>query len=155
MKKRKGSSSREGSAARHRPHLGVLLERARRRLYDQVARDAHQAGFTELRPAHAAVFAFLPADGTRLTELARRAQVTKQSMGELVRDLERSGYLVQLPDPADGRAKIVTFTDRGRVANEVGILAVSSVEDEWAERIGADRARELRATLEALTELRD
>jgi DNA-binding MarR family transcriptional regulator len=152
MKKSKLSSERAEHSSRRHPHLGVLLERARRRLYDRVAQETHEAGFTELRPAHGSVFAFLPTGGARLTALARRAQITKQSMGELVRDLEVLGYVAQLPDPADGRAKIVTFTDRGRAANEAGILAVRNVEHEWAERIGADRAKELRATLEALTE---
>ena len=50
----------------------------------------------------------------RSPTLAERAQMTKQSMGELVRHLEAHGYVERMPDPADGRAKLVRATDRGR-----------------------------------------
>src|SRR4051812_21630899 len=71
--------------------------------------DRNHPGITS---SHAKVFEHL-GDGARLTDLAERAQITKQSMGELVRSLERLGYVEREPDPADGRAYIVRATAHG------------------------------------------
>ena len=60
------------------------------------------------------VLQYLDDAGTRVSVLAERAQITKQSMAELVAHLERHGYVERVPDPADGRAKLVRATDRGR-----------------------------------------
>src|SRR6187402_3130497 len=90
--------------SREHPHLGVLLHRARRLLDEEIVSALAAAGFHNLRIGHEAVFSFMPARGTRLTELARRARITKQSMGELVRELEALGYVERAADPADGRA---------------------------------------------------
>src|SRR5436305_12397169 len=72
-----------------------------------------EAGFDDIRPAHTAVFQHIEAAGSRLTDLAERAQIAKQSMGYLVDYLERRGYLERRPDPSDRRAAIVCLTDRG------------------------------------------
>ena len=71
-------------------------------------------GHPEVRAAHGAVFEFLDDAGTRVSVLADRARMTKQSMTELVAHLERHGYVERVPDPADGRAKLVRATARGR-----------------------------------------
>jgi DNA-binding MarR family transcriptional regulator len=138
-------------STREHPHLGVLLARARRIVDGAILEALHGAGFTDLRDAHEAVFAFLPGTGTTLTELARRARMTKQSMGELVRDLEGLGYVERVPDPNDRRAKIITFTEKGRRADEVGVRAVLATEAGWRRRYGAQRVGEVRALLEELT----
>jgi len=87
-------------STREHPHLGVLLERGRRLLADALVARFQAAGYGDLRVAHGSVFAFLPPGGTRLTELARRARMTKQSMGELVRELERLSPLAPREDLA-------------------------------------------------------
>jgi len=71
-------------------------------------------GFDNLRPAHSALFRNIERDGSRISDLAARAGMTKQSMAELVRYLEAHGYVAVGPDPDDGRAKRVTLTKRGR-----------------------------------------
>ena len=114
-----------------------------------------QAQFDDLRISDSRVMAFLPARGARLSELAERAQMTKQSMGELVADLERRGYVQRLPDPADGRAKLVVFTDRGRAANHAALRAVAAVEAEWTRKWGAERVGTLRAILEDVVDAAD
>jgi DNA-binding MarR family transcriptional regulator len=128
----------------------VLLLRTRRRLHEEVTERVHEAGFADLRPAHEAVFAFLPHDGARLTELARRARITKQSLGETVRELERLGYVRQLSDPSDGRAKIVRLTRRGRAANSAALAAFVAVEHEWRQQVGTEMIDELRRILASL-----
>ena len=133
------------------PHLGVLLARARRALVTTTLARFMEEGFGDLREAHDPVFAFLPPAGARLTDLARRARMTKQSMGELLRELEALGYVERAIDPSDRRARLVTFTARGQRANEIGIETIRETERKWAERVGADHVRAMRETLEQVT----
>ena len=108
--------------------------------------------FPGLRPAHLIVLQTLdhPPEGTRLTELAERAQITVQSMGELVDALERHGYVHRIPDPADRRAKLICYTDSGWAAHERGGEIVLDVQAEWAGLIGPARFEELVALLREL-----
>jgi DNA-binding MarR family transcriptional regulator len=140
-----------GLSTREHPHLGVLLERGRRRLMDTMLDRFRAAGYSDLREGHAPLFAFLPAAGIRLTELAKRARITKQSMGELVSELEALGYVQREPDPSDGRAKVVSFTAKGHKAARIGVEAIADEERAWAERFGADRLQALRDVLEQVT----
>jgi DNA-binding MarR family transcriptional regulator len=101
---------------------------------DLVARlDA--AGFAGLTPAHQAVFENLDPGGTRLTELAARAGITRQSMSELVSVLEQRGYLERRPDPSDGRARIVRLTPTGRKMARRAIKEMAAIEAEWRKRL--------------------
>jgi DNA-binding MarR family transcriptional regulator len=138
------------ASTRDRPHLGVLLQRVRRAIDDEVSQRIAQAGFDNIRPGHGTVFTFLPLNGARLTELAARARMTKQAMGELVRELEVLGYVERAPDPDDGRARIIRFTAKGRRADEVGILAIRDIEGEWAGAVGREQMDSLRSTLMSL-----
>lgn len=138
------------ASTRDRPHLGVLLQRVRRAIDDEVGWRITRAGFDNIRTGHGPVFTFLRLDGARLTELAARARMTKQAMGELVRELELLGYVERAPDPNDGRARIIRFTAKGRRADEVGILAIRDIECEWAAAVGPAPMDALRSTLTAL-----
>jgi len=109
------------------------------------------AGFDDIRGAHGCVFGNIAPEGMRLTELAERAGMTKQAVGEAVSDLERLGYAERLPDPADGRAKIIRLTERGAIAQRAGFQVIGELEREWRERFGAERVDELRAMLLELT----
>ena len=110
------------------------------------------AGLGDIRPGHGCVFGGIdPEHGSRLTELAERALMTKQSVGEFADDLERHGYLERVPDPSDGRAKIIRLTDRGRKAYAIGRGLVDEIERQWAERYGEERVEALRDALEAIT----
>ena len=87
------------------------------------------------KPKHSAVFAQISAEGSRLTELARKANMTPQSMGELVDELVDMGYVVRRPDPDDGRAKLIVLTKRGRDAVAAGrqtIEGIGAVTRSWA-----------------------
>ncbi|MGD9892158.1 MAG: MarR family winged helix-turn-helix transcriptional regulator [Dehalococcoidia bacterium] len=110
--------------------------------------------FPDLRPAHLIVFQLLdhPPGGTRLTDLAERAQMTPQSMGELIDSLESRGYVARLPDPADRRAKLIQYTDRGWTLHERGAESVAAIQTLWAQYLGADRFDQL---IELLRELYD
>jgi DNA-binding MarR family transcriptional regulator len=100
--------------------------------------------------AHTAVFQHIAPDGSRLTDLAERAQITKQSMGYLVDYLEQRGYLERRPDPSDRRAALVCLTERGWGQIHAAIAIIRTVEREWTRALGKQRMQQLR---ELLTEL--
>jgi DNA-binding MarR family transcriptional regulator len=109
-----------------------------------------QRGHPEIRPVHGNVMQFLDDDGTRVSVLAQRAQITKQSMAELVAHLERLGYVERGPDPSDGRAQLVRATPRGRQLYPIAREVVAELEAEWTRRLGRAKMRQLRALLEEL-----
>ena len=113
------------------------------------------AGFGDLTAARGRVFARIGPHGTRLTDLAEQAQITKQSAGFLVDQLERAGYVERVPDPSDGRARLVRLAARGREAQVCARAMEEEVEAELAGVLGPRRTRELREALEALRDVTD
>ena len=107
--------------------------------------------YNDIRISHGCVFGTIEPEGSRLTELADRARMTKQSVGEVTSDLEQRGYVERVPDPSDGRAKIIRLTERGRAAQALGIGLIDELEQDWAARFGTDRVAALREALEAIT----
>jgi DNA-binding MarR family transcriptional regulator len=118
---------------------------------DELTRRVQAAGYTDLRPGHGCLFGNIDSDGSRLTELAERARMTKQSVGEVASDLEARGYVERVPDPNDGRAKIIRLTARGREAQAIGRGLIDDIERDWAQRFGAEQMAALRKALEAIT----
>jgi DNA-binding MarR family transcriptional regulator len=124
-------------------------------LIDAFIHGLHQrlpaAGFNDIRPAHCTgLFRVIDPQGTRPTELARRAGVTPQAMAEFVSYLEERGYLQRLPDPADGRGRIVKLTPRGRKAAEAASRAFAEIEAGWTGQLGEKRMQQLKAMLAEL-----
>ncbi len=109
------------------------------------------ADFDDLRPSHGNAMEQLEIeDGLRLTDLAARAGITVQSMGELVDDLEVKGYVERRPDLDDRRAKRIYLTDRGRKNARVAKRATAEVENYLAELLGEQRYHLLRRALEEI-----
>lgn len=128
-----------------------LLDEAFEDFSEELAQRVEAAGFTDIRPGHGCVFGTIDPEGSRLTELAERARMTKQSVGEATSDLEQRGYVERVPDPVDGRAKIIRLTARGREAQAIGRRLIDEIEHEWAGRYGEERVAALRDALEAIT----
>ena len=105
----------------------------------------------ELRPAHVQLFRFGGIDGSHTAELAVHAGMTKQSMHELITHLERHGYLVREPDPADTRARLVRLTPAGRKLEQQISHAIAKVLDTWEQDLGTERFDQLWTTLQQLT----
>ncbi len=140
---------------RQEPNLGVLLFVAYRAL-EQRAHDAViKAGVTDITLAQARIAARIGPHGTRISELADQARVTKQSAGFLVEQLEAAGYVERVPDPTDGRARLVRLTARADRVVTAADTEVEQVLREWTEHVGADRLREVYETLLDLRELTD
>jgi len=139
-----------GSSRAERPNIGVLLRDLAQEVVRRVAAGLAEGGFGDVRPAHTAVFQHIDAEGTRLTDLAERAQITKQSMGYLVDYLEDRGYVERRPDANDRRVALICLTDRGWDEIKAALAIISQVENEWARRLGKARMGELRETLAEL-----
>ena len=133
-----------------RPLPSILAQVKRLAVQDMFGRMA-AAGFNDVREGHGCVFGFIDLDGgSRLTDLADRAGLTKQAVGEAVAELQRLGYLERVPDPEDGRAKIIKLTQRGVDAALTGRRLFKEIEDEWAERYGEERVTSLRECAEEI-----
>jgi DNA-binding MarR family transcriptional regulator len=141
--------------AARRATLTTLLLDTAHRLVDELVSRLAAAGYADIRPAHSRVFENLDPEGTRLTELARRARMTQPSMTELVAGLEASGYLARRPDPTDGRARLVMLTPAGRALQRLAVAELAAIEGAWLDSLGPGLAQALPAALEgALTEAR-
>jgi DNA-binding MarR family transcriptional regulator len=121
-----------------RAPLIALVEKAAHGLGVDMVRAAHAKGFTEMRLAHGAVFGTLPGEGARITDMAARAGITKQSMGEVVRELVDLGVCRVEPDPSDRRAKLVTYTDYGIEFTNGGFRHLQQMERRLARTFGED-----------------
>lgn len=93
--------------------------------------------------------------GSRLTQLAAAAQVTKQTAGFLVDQLERGGYVERTPDPSDARARLIRLSQKGREAQACAREMERQIEAEFEAHLGPRRMRELRRSLESLREITD
>src|SRR5688500_2873232 len=113
------------------------------------------AGFDDITPAQARIAARIGPRGTRLTDLAEQALVTKQTAGHLVDQLERAGYVRRVPDPTDARARLVQMAERGEAVVALARRVEAEVEAEWTAYLGAKAAGQLRAALERLREITD
>ena len=133
------------------PDLTRLLLEAHRGLAEELVANMAERGYPEARAGHAAVVLSIDRRaGTRLTELAQRARMSKQGMMLLVDDMEGQGYVRRVPDPEDARAKIVRLTARGRTYVAETRRALQAVEGRIRRGLGDRRYRQLRDTLEWL-----
>jgi DNA-binding MarR family transcriptional regulator len=128
--------------------MAGLFEIAKDAFFEDFRAELEQTEFADIRPTHGCVFRFVKGGGLRLTVLAEMAGMTKQSVGEIVDDLEARGYVKRIPDPDDKRAKIICLTDRGERAQATGLALFAKVEKQWAKRFGAERIAAVRELLE-------
>lgn len=136
-------------------NLGVLLFVAYRAMENEVIEGLAVAGFDDVTLAQARVFQRIDAGGSRLTDLAQAAQVTKQTAGFLIDQLERAGYVQRRPDPQDGRARLICVAERGAATVAVGARVIADVEARWTAHLGARRTAQLRGILSDLRQITD
>ena len=112
-----------------------------------------QRGYADFPFASASLLWLLDEGGTRSTVLAQRAGVTKQAMSQLVRLMEREGYLEQTVDAGDLRAKVVRMTERGKAVKTACVEVREELNQQIARMIGRTHAREMERYLDAMTHL--
>ncbi|MFG3438843.1 MarR family winged helix-turn-helix transcriptional regulator [Nonomuraea sp. NPDC047897] len=138
-------SEAQGDAA---PFLPQLIGQAFNLVLDGLCHHLAEAGHEDLRPTHCLnVFRLMDCDGTRPTTLARRAGMTPQAMSELVGYLEQRGYVRRVPDPADGRGRVVVYADRGARAARISAAYFADMEARWSAAVGPDRLQDVRSAL--------
>jgi DNA-binding MarR family transcriptional regulator len=135
--------------------LGVALFIPYRYMEDRIFRAIQDAGFDDWTLAQARVFQRITPDGSRLTELADQAQMSKQSAGVLVDQLERLGYVRRVLDPTDGRARLIVIEERGRRAAEVAMATSAEILSEWTAFLGTRNFTLLHQILDQLREITD
>lgn len=138
-----------------RRELGVLLFVANRALEQRSFDAVVAAGITDITLTQARVAARIGPNGTRVSDLAAQARVTKQSAAFLVEQLEATGYVERVPDPTDGRARLVRLTDRALPLIQVANAEVERVLAEWADHVGEDRLDHMHQILRDLSEVTD
>jgi DNA-binding MarR family transcriptional regulator len=121
----------------------------------RILRAIKAAGYDDVTLAQARVFQRIAPGGSRLTDLAEQAQMTKQSVAGLVDELERMRYVRRVPDPDDRRARLIQIDKRGRQAAKAAQTAHNQIQAEWRSHLGTRRFTQLRETLQDLREITD
>ena len=126
-----------------RDNVGRAIFGATRVIEGHVLKVLCEEGFSNIRMVHLNLYRNLELDGTRLTVLASRANMTKQGMQELVDRAEELGYVERRPDPHDRRAKVVVFSKRGIKLLEALHKAIRFMEQQMTEQIGMRAVKEI------------
>ncbi len=134
------------SAAEEHVIFSQLLRRPYEALLMKLHAELAAAGFADTYPSWGTnIFHYLREGGLRLTELAERSHTTKQAMRYTINQLEAAGYVERVPDPTDGRAKIIRLTERGWQSRRVGDEIIASIEHECVQKLGEERMRQFEA----------
>ncbi len=133
----------------------LLMFIAARAAADRIFRAMQNAGFDDVTMAQARLMMGVDPQGTRISVLAARGQVAKQTATALVDKLERAGYVERVPDPSDGRATLVQMTPRAKAALPLARAEEDRIEAEWREHLGTKRMDQLKAALTALRDITD
>jgi DNA-binding MarR family transcriptional regulator len=134
------------------PYVGAMLRVVWQWVRDEMHAGVVAAGFDDLNPAHVGLWRYPGLDGLRPTQLADRAEITKQSVNDLLGHLERRGYLQRVPDPVDGRGRVIRLTPKGRRLQETIYAQAGAAQQQIAEILGPPRFAQLLSSLELLTE---
>jgi DNA-binding MarR family transcriptional regulator len=138
----------ERSAEEERVIFSQLLRRPYEALLTKIHAELAAAGYADSYPSWGTnILHRLRGGGLRLTELAERTHTTKQALRYTINQLEAAGYVERVPDPTDGRAKIIRFTERGWQLRRVGDEIVASIEHECVQRLGEERMRQFEALM--------
>lgn len=133
--------------------LRTLLHVPQHDLQAQLASRRERLGFPALRPAHVQLLnaiAMSDGSGVRLADLVNDVSLPKQTVGDIIDDLETMKMVERFPDPDHGVIKRVRLGPKGKVwAAEVKRVAAAT-EARWATRLGSKKMKSLRALLEEL-----
>lgn len=131
-------------------NVGLLLFIPYRELEERVFAAVQDAGNSDITLPQARLFQRISANGSRITDLANRVYVTKQTASVLVNSLESNGYVRRMPDPLDARASLVIADARGLAAAAVAAAEIQRIEAEWRKALGTARYERLVRDLDEL-----
>ena len=127
--------------------MGALLRAAWKGVRDHIDEAVKAAGYVDLNPTHVSLFRHPTLDGMRPTDLAGEMQLSKQAVNDLLRDLERQGYIRRDVDPADRRSRLIRLTAKGMKLEDTVRLAAQDAERQLERELGRDRFRSFREAL--------
>ena len=133
-------------------HFGRLLLELSKDFQSRSIEQLRELGYDDITFAYISVIAATSVDGTRLTDIAKSLDISKQAAGQMVKELIGKGYLTRQADPSDGRATLVTFTEKGRKLLIDGKEGIDGIEALYAQLISEERFTALRDVLALLLE---
>jgi DNA-binding MarR family transcriptional regulator len=137
-----------------RDDLGFLLAKAMQRWNELLYERFVAAGYSDVRPSYGSVLLPLyEEDGLRMGELARRARLSKQTMTDMIRRLERDGLVERRPDSSDARASLIFLTARGRRFKPIAARTLGELDRLVRRQLSADSVSALKNALRQLLEL--
>ena len=137
-----------------RDDVGFLLAKAMQRWNELLAARFAAAGYDDIRPSYGSVLLPLyEEDGLRMGELAKRARLSKQTMTDMIRRLERDGLVERRSDPTDARASLIFLTSRSRRFKPVAAKTLRELDRLVRSRLSADGVTELKSALRQVMEL--
>jgi DNA-binding MarR family transcriptional regulator len=125
----------------------ALVQRLARLGAQRLRAEFAAQGMEGLRLMHAFVLIPLIGGGRHASALAKILGVSRQAVAQVVTTLERDGYVRRIPDPGDARAKLICLTPRGRAALRTMYSTSRAVDNDWRQRLGAERHASFRETL--------
>ena len=133
-------------------HVGVCLWHAQKAFFREMRNRLTVLGYADLTPANTILLPYLDIEGTRLTVLAQRAGLTKQAIGQSIKELQQLGYVIVEADPSDGRARIVRYTQKGQNFIRAGQQVKAQLQAELTERLGESAMAALMSNLADITD---
>jgi len=131
--------------------IGELLRNPNAARVRVIERGFAEAGHPAIRQPHLPILEYIDRErGSRTSYLAKHANITAQAMGELVSHLEEHGYVERVPDPTDGRARLVRLTTQGQDVYALAAQLVTGLEATWAAALGEHKLRQLKRMLAEL-----
>jgi DNA-binding MarR family transcriptional regulator len=132
------------------PLIGALLRVPFESVRDRMLATLHERGFTDLVAAHLDVFQYPGPENQHPLRLATQTRMSKQALNYLLGQLQQLGYLTRETDDHDQRSKRVRLTPRGHAATKAIREIVQDVEQEWEQRLGPRKFKQLRDLLTKL-----
>jgi len=146
------SDSFDQPDSEHRPYVGALMRVVWQWVREQMYAGVVAAGYDDLNAAHVGLWRYPGLEGLRPSELAGRVGIRKQSVNDLLGHLEQHGYLSRVPDEADGRARVIRLSAKGRRLQQTIYDQAGAAELAIAEILGPRRFTQLHSCLELLKE---
>jgi DNA-binding MarR family transcriptional regulator len=133
-------------------NIGRLLLASQINWQDALIRGLRENGFRAVRASHMNLLRHVDVGGTRITEIAERSRLTKQAVGQFLVACEAQKLVKTSTDATDRRAKIVTFTDRGKSLIEAERDVIAAIEAQVEAVLGARSYAHLRRSLGVLAQ---
>ncbi len=125
--------------------LGHLFSRVGRMLTGHAISKVHDAGYPEVRESWLPILQHVEEEGIRSIDLANKLSISKQAANQMVKEIQKQGYLQRAPDPKDKRAQLITLTEQGWQAWVIGLKAMTEMERRLETQLGLDNVNHMRS----------